>query len=177
MTILNGGIHNLKSSVRIQAPVEICYQAWLETPRFPNFMSRVVSVECKPKDFVTSASMEEVQSKSQLFKQNVVPSLINHWLLSGPGGNLYEASNTVILEIPNHFYCTTSIDPDDLSIQSSLFFIPDQVNQNTILEWQISFWISARNGKSTKLASDILQTGDAFLENSLQDFKAHVEAS
>ena len=178
MTKLRDGVHYLESSIRIQAPVEVCYQAWLDAPHFPDFMSRVIAFQYRPKGVVIPASVEEIQSRAQLLKQDIVPmSTIKHWLLSGPSCKLYEIDSTVILEIPNRFYCTTSTDPNDLSIQSSLSFMPDQMNRNTIIKWQISFWAFDPPGKMTSLASDILEAGDAFLENNLQDFKAHLEAN
>ena len=178
MRRLSGGLHHLKSSIRIHAPVEICYQTWLDAPCLPAFMSRVIAVRPMPKDFVTSDLLEELQPEAQLLQQGIIPmSTIKQWLLSGPGGKIYHVENIIILEIPNRFYCTTSIDPDDLSIQNSLTFMPDQMNRNTTIEWEVSFWVSIIGGQMTRLASDILETGDSFLEYNLQDFKTHLEST
>jgi uncharacterized membrane protein len=174
MACLSPGIHRLKARITIQAPVEVCYQAWLDSPHLPEVMRRVVGVQYKSK-IMTSA--EEIHAKVLRLQQDIVPSAtIKHWLISGPGGKLYEFENTVILEIPNHFYCTTSTDPNDFSVQSSVLFSSDAKHKNTFLEWEVSFFVfNVQDGNLTRLASDVLKMDDSLLMDCLQDFKTYLE--
>lgn len=171
------GIHQLKSKIVIQAPVEVCYQGWLDSPQLSTAMRRVLGFQYKHIHVAPITSAEVIQAKVQLLKPDNIPSsLVKQWLFSGPGGKLYEIENAAVLEIPNHFYCTTSTDPRDLSAQSSLLFSPNEMNTSTLVEWRVSFWASGKNGSLTRLASDILASGDAFLEDCLQDFKNDIES-
>ena len=157
--------------------MEVCYQAWLDSPRHVQYMKRVLGVQCNPADAIP-ISVEEIESKELFSKQTIVsPALIKHWIFSGPGGKIYEIENITVLEIPNHFYCTTSTDPNDISVQSSLLFTPDERTQNTLLEWQISLWgpQEKEKGKFAQLISDIWETGDTLLDDCLQDFKRSLE--
>jgi hypothetical protein len=171
------GLRQVKQSIRIHAPVEICYQTWTDYSHFPAFMSRVIDFQNQTEAPVITSN-EEIHPKALLLTQGIVPAeLVNHWLFAGPGGKLYEVKNRTSLEIPNHFYCMTSTDPDDTSIRTSLLFSPDMHNQNTLLELECSFWSSntLKKGKSTQLATDILEADDSFWLDCLQDFKKYVE--
>lgn len=177
MLKLKPGLHQIKNSIAIHAPVECCYQDWIDSPHLPDFMRRVLGVEFSTPPGRSLNPVDEIDATVEPFYQtSVSPGLIKHWLVYGPGGKLYEVEKTVILEIPNRFYCTTSADPKDLSVQSSLFFSPDDKNKNTYIEWEVSFWTGGQCGSLTHLVSDILVTGDSFYKDCLQDFKTHVEA-
>lgn len=168
MPNLTAGIRHIKQRINIKAPVEICYQTWLDSPHLTDVMRRALGFQQKTNAVTAITSAEEIQG--------IMPdAMIKHWLLSGPGGKLYEVESTIILEVPNQFYCTTSADPEDLSVQNSVLFSPDAMNQNTLIEWQISFWNSVQKGSFTQLLSDIMKSGDSFLEDCLQDFKTHIE--
>jgi len=174
------GLKRIKSQLMVNAPVERCYQAWMNSAKMPDFMSRVIQVDQKKIPLTVMTNPQDIEAQVEaripLLDQNGVPySTIKNWLLKGPGGKLYEIANTAVLEIPNHFYCTTSTDPDDISVQSSAFFCPDGKNQHTLIEWEISFWPCLDIGSMTRLACDILQTDDHFMEQCLQDFKDYIE--
>lgn len=177
MANITHGMHQLKSKIIINAPVEVCYQAWLEARHLPDVMHRVHGLQNRSMDNIAPiTSTEEIQAKAQQFREEDIPlSRIMHWVVSGPGGKLYEFENATILEIQNHFICTASVHPDDLSVQSSVSFSPNDINTDTGIEWQVSFWVSSENGILTQFASDILAEGDLFLEECLQDFKRYVE--
>lgn len=177
MPNLTLGMCHLKKRIHVKAPVEICYQTWLDSPHLTDVMKRVLGFRSRKNHDVTPITVtEKIQDAVQSLKQDIVSeATIKHWLLSGPGGKLYEVESTIILEIPNLFYCSTSIDPDDLSVQNSVLFSPDAMNQTTLVEWQISFWDSAQKGSLTQLLSDIMKSGDCFLEDCLQDFKTYIE--
>jgi hypothetical protein len=176
MPSITRGLHQLKSKITIHAPVEVCYQSWLDSLHLPDAIRRVLGCQYQPINVAPITSAEEIQAKTLLLQDDILSSRIKHWLFSGPGGKLYEIENAAILEIPNHLYCTTSTDPSDLSTQSSVLFSPDDLNINTLVEWKVSFWISSTNGRSTQLATDILASDDAFLEDCLQDFKRYIES-
>jgi hypothetical protein len=171
------GLRFLKAKTTITAPAETCYQAWINFPKHPEFTKRVFKLllnENKDITIITSEEQSEVQTL--LSRQDIASAAMRrHWILSGPQGKLYQVEETTILEIPNRFYCSTSTDPNDLSVQSSLLFSPDELNQKTLMEWQVSFWISTEKGTATQFLFDILKTGDAFLDEVLQDFKVFVE--
>jgi|GEM_PF-6893468 len=174
--MLTTGVHHLQARILIHAPVEVCYKTWLDSSTLPKILRRVLGVEFKQPIQPIQLSVREVDSKVTTLKSDLVPtSLIKHWLFSGPGGKLYEVENTVILEVPNRFYCTTSVDPNDISCQSSVLFSPDETNQNTLIEWNVSFWLNSPYGKATQLAADILETGDSFLDDCLEDLKSALE--
>ena len=176
MSSLAYGMHHLKKRITINAPAAICYQAWLDSPQLTQVMRRVLRFEYKAEAIVATNSIEEVLSHLSKQDQDILPlTQIKQWLFAGPGGKVYKIESTTILEIPNRFYCATSNDPNDLSIQSSLLFSPDEADQNTLLEWQISFWVSEHVGEMTQLVADIQTTNDSFLEDCLQDFKTYVE--
>lgn len=177
MASVSFGLNQLKSEIQIKAPVEVCYQGWLDSPRMPEVMRRVLDFHSQPLNVEPVTSADEIQAQIRSLVRNDIPlSRIKHWLFSGPGGKLYQFENTAILEIPNRFYCTTSTDSNDLSMQSSLLFSPEGMNTSTLVEWQVSFWASHKNGSATQLASDILTTGDSFLEDCLLDFKRYIES-
>ena len=184
MKTLRQGIQFIKKRVLIDAPVEVCYQTWTDSPRLPEIFKRLVSVEYeeKPlsyeeKPLSTISEPAEVQKLLPYLKQELVPTkTIKHWLLHGPKGKLYEIENTVILDVPNVFYSTTSTDPNDISVQSSVLFSPDENHHSTLIEWQVSFWLSAKNGSMTQLVSDILETEDTLMEDTLLELKQHLES-
>jgi uncharacterized membrane protein len=175
---LTPGVYHMKSRIEIHAPVEMCYQAWLDSARLPSIMGRVIDFSYRPKSTRNLDSIGEAQLNEMHSTQDVVPSSaanpkVKHWILAGPDGKLYELESTTVLEIPNRFYCTASTDPKDLSVQSSALFSPDENNRSTLLEWQVSFWASG--GTASQLCSDVLTSGDSFMEDCLRDFKAAVE--
>lgn len=186
MTSLPLGLQHLKTQICVNAPVEVCYQAWLDFEKMPEFISRLRSVRVDESHSLTNAALasslsaDELQTKAQLHRQSLVPfGMIKHWFFSGSGGKMYEIENVTILEIPNHFYCTVSTDPDDLSVQCSIFFCPDGKNEHTFMEWEVSFWNSGKaglGGTMTHMLTDIVDSGDDFFQKCLQDFKVHVEA-
>lgn len=172
-------IKRVKLKIKINAPSEVCYQSWsMGFIQFPTFMRRVASMlqEVKP----IETRIETHNGKASHRSSKMLPTqLVNHWLFYGPKGRIYEVNNKTTLDIPNLFHSTTSVDPEDISIQSSVSFLPDANNQTTLLEWQVSFLDSQilKKGKSTRLISDILTTGDGLLMDCLRDFKKAVEAS
>ncbi len=166
------GIRNIKHKINIQAPVESCYQAWIHYTRFPTFMRRVLGVEHEIK------TIDATYAKALNLSKYFIPAeQINRWLFAGPGGKLYETESKIILDIPNLFYCRVSTDPDDIAIQTSVLFSADEMNQNTLIEFQVSFWdcASIKAGKSTQLILDILNQGDSLIEDCLLDLKHYVE--
>lgn len=166
------GLRKIKKKIEIHAPVEWCYQTWINYSQFPVFMTRVIGVQSELKP------LEETRFKALNFSKNIISAdVIDHWLFSGPGGKLYETEGKVILDIPNLFYCRTSTDPNDVATQNSMLFSPDENNQTTVVEFEVSFWDSAalKAGKSTRLISDIVYQEDQFIEDCLQDFKNYVE--
>jgi uncharacterized membrane protein len=135
-------------------------------------MSRVLGVQSEVQP------LTKTHSQALHLTKNIIPAtVIDHWLFSGPGGKLYETEGKVILDIPNLFYCRASTDPNDLAMQTSVLFSPDENNQITLLEFEVSFWNSAtlKTGKSTRLISDIVHQEDRFIEDCLRDFKNYVE--
>jgi uncharacterized membrane protein len=180
--MLPTGLHYLKSSIRLHAPVEVCYQTWLDSRKLADIMERVLGVVVRSNLSINNmealTSAEEIQTKIQLFKQDIMPSSkIKQWLINGPGGKYYEVENTKVLEIPNHFYSTVSTDLADFCMQSSVTFMADAMNQNTIIEWEVSYWGSFQNGTSTQLAIDISETNDSFMKDCLMDFKHYLESN
>jgi hypothetical protein len=142
-------------------------------------MKRVLGVEIRPENnsIHVSTSEVEIQRRLQLFRQEILPSAkVKQWLLSGPGGKLYEIENTTICEVPNQFYCTISTDLNDISVASSVNFSSDTMNRNTFVEWVVSFWSSFQNGSMTRFASEIRATDDSFMKDCLTDFKAFIES-
>jgi uncharacterized membrane protein len=177
----SSSVQQLKSAISVHAPVEACYQAWINTCRIPSFIRRALSVQVSfscggnPKG-ISIISPEEIETRLQNFNQQILPTTeIRRWLISGPGGKLYEIEGTTILEIPNQFYCTISTDPDDIFAQSSASFMPDPTNQNTLIEWEVSFWPLSPEGRWTQFASAVHNSKDNFMEDCLQDFKAELE--
>jgi uncharacterized membrane protein len=170
------GLQRIKRHITVDAPVECCYRTWLDSAKMPDFMSRLLAVQCKDKPSRPFNLPNDIDIIAPFMEMSPVPyGKIRQWLLAGPGGNLYEYENMVVLEIPNRFYCTTSIDPDDISVQSSVFFSPDGKNEHTYIEWEISFWCLDGKGSGTKLLCDVLMTEDPMIEECLQDFKSHLE--
>jgi uncharacterized membrane protein len=173
---IDGLTRNLIKTIKIQAPVEACYGAWIDSPRLVSAMRKVLGVCLQTEHTSVVTSAEEIHEKvKRLNQENIPATQIKHWLFSGPGGKLYEIENTVILDIPNRFYCTTSTDPDDLCVQSSLLFIPDELNKNTTMEWRVFFWDFKPRGKLTQFVSDIWEKNDSFMDDCLEDFKKLVE--
>lgn len=168
-------IKRVKLKIKINAPAEVCYQSWSSgIVQFPTFMHRIISMQQEVKP------IERKNRNASNLADKILPTeVINHWLFYGPEEKLYELDNKTTLEIPHLFHSTSSADPDDIAIQSSLSFLPDANNQTTLLEWQISFLDSQilKKGKSTQLISDILSTGDTLLMDCLKDFKKAVEAN
>lgn len=164
------GLQHIRKRITIHAPAEICYQIWIDSPRIAKALRRLQNVQSRPIN-----SLQDVQAKVELL--HVGADTIKKWLFYGPEGKMYEVENIVVMDIPNRFYCTSSIDPNDLSFQSSMLFSPDELNQNTDIEVQISFWNSEKKGPMTQLVSDILDAEDHFFEDCLQDFKAEVESN
>jgi uncharacterized membrane protein len=166
------GIRKTKKKIEIHAPVEWCYQTWINYSQFPVFMTRVLGVQSEVKP------LEETRSKALHLSKDIIPAdVIDHWFFSGPGGKLYETESKMILDIPNLFYCRVSTDPNDVASQTSMLFSPDENNQITVVEFEVSFWSSAtlKAGKSTQLISDIVNQEDHIIEDCLQDFKNYVE--
>ncbi len=172
------GIRQLKESIEINAPAQTCYQYWVNQSQFPEFMSKVLRFESRQIPTMTLQSNESIQSVLERFDAFILPvERIKHWLISGPGGKLYEFENKVILDIPGKFYSTVSTDPDDLCTQASLLFNETENPGVTRVEFEVSFWESTniKNGTATQLASDILQNEDSFFCDCLRDFKTYVE--
>src|SRR5437868_812616 len=86
------GVKKIKEKISIKAPVETCYQAWIEAIHLSDIMKRVLGFEYKTiKDITAITSAEEIQRRLESLKQDIIPtSRIKHWLFSGPGGKLYE---------------------------------------------------------------------------------------
>ncbi|WP_303675227.1 hypothetical protein [Vampirovibrio chlorellavorus] len=172
------GIRQIKECIEVNAPAQTCYQYWVNQSQFPEFMSKVLRHEARWVPRMTLQSYDCIQSALERFEAFALPlERIKHWLISGPGGKLYEFENKVILDIPGQFYATASTDPDDLCAQASLLFHETENPGVTRVELEVSFWESAniKNGKSTQLASDILRKEDPFLGDCLRDFKTYVE--
>ncbi len=172
------GLRLFKDSIEVRAPAQTCYQYWVNQSQFPEFMSKVLMFDARLTPRTTLQSHECIHSALERFEAFTLPlERIKHWLISGPGGKLYEFENKVILDIPGKFYATASTDPDDLCTQASLLFHETENPGVTRLELEVSFWESGclKNGKSTQLASDILRKGDSFFGDCLRDFKTHVE--
>ena len=177
MAHLSPGLHQVKRFIYINAPVEVCYQAWTDSTWLVHSVRRLFRFQYKNKALMPINSTEDTFPKTMVADQDLIPSTqVKQWLVSGPGGKFYEAESMVVLDIPNHFFCTVSTDPDDLAMQSSLSFYPDGMNQNTFLEWRVSLWfLDEPKGKITQLISDIWEAGDPYMEDCLHDFKAAVE--
>ncbi len=179
MKTLASGLHQLTHRVAINAPVDVCYRTWVDSVNLPRIMHRVLGMRYKPIDNAPSEITDavDIERRMELFRQDILPkSQIKQWLLSGPGGKCYQVENTVTLDIPNHFFCTISTDLKDICAQSSVLFSRDSLNQFTLIEWQVSFWHSPYNGSMSRLAADVLESGDTFMQDCLQDFKAAVES-
>jgi hypothetical protein len=124
--------------------------------------------EGNPPDSI-QASIQRIQQTDSSAGQ------LRRWLLSGPGGKLYEIENTTIVEIPNYFYCTAPTDPNDIYSESSVFFIEDKTNRSTLVKWEVTFRQFPSEGNWTQFALDIHKTEDSFMQDCLQDLKKYVE--
>lgn len=177
--MFSSGMHQLKSEIRIKVPVEACYQAWIDSPKFPAFAKRVKGVEvCAQsgqKATTVTESPEKVWVKIRHLKYEHLPfNEIKRWLFNGPGGKVYEVENEMDLEIPNRLYISVSADPKDIYAQSTVTFTPEE-NQNTLITWEISYWQFTPEGSWTQFASAIDKAKDTFMQDCLEDFKAYVE--
>lgn len=171
----------LQSEILIEAPAELCYQIWLDSPQLVCHLERVLGVRVTSGfssegngDGRVVASQKELQRKIRSFFP--ASSEFKHWHLLGPEGRLHEIDNTILLEIPNRYICTMSLDDHDVYSYSEITFTLDALNRNTLVLWQVSVCPAIGNGAMARLVSDISKTKDHFLEDCLQDFKILVES-
>jgi uncharacterized membrane protein len=171
-TTING-IKQIKKKIEINAPVEVCYQTWINQAKFPEFMRKILKFRegCAPEEATLPTALK-------LTGDIVDPDVVRHWLVTGPRGKLYQFENKVILEIPNRLFSTQSTDPNDLCVQVSVLFFPLWNNHATRIDWQVSFWESAKikSGHATQLALDVFKTDDSLIEDCLTDLKHYIEA-
>lgn len=176
-------MEKMKHSIVVNANVETCYRYWSKYHNLPNFIHRILKVWDEESPTGTHIGKLEDLRKAIKAEQNnlshTIPlNRIRHWLVQGPGGKIYEVENAVILEIPNLFYCWTSTDPADLSIQNSISFMAIEDGRKTALLYESSFVLSsnkALGGKSSRLISDIVNSNDPWMPDLLTDFKNYVE--
>lgn len=169
----------LQSEILIEAPAELCYQTWIDSPQLVSHLERVLGVRVtrgtlEGSDGRVIASQKEMQQKIRSFFPS--SSEFKHWHLLGPEGRLHEIDNTILLEIPNRYICTMSLDDHDVYSYSEITFTLDALNRNTLVLWQVSVCPAIGNGAMARLVSDISKTKDHFLEDCLQDFKVLVES-
>jgi uncharacterized membrane protein len=177
------GLRQLNSEILVNASAENCYKTWVDTKQIPVFMRRVRGLNIEfltnlttRKLAIASTSADAIQARIKRFQQSdSTATELRRWIFRGPGGKLYEIENTVIVEIPNYFYCTASTDPDDVYSESCVFFIEDERNQTTLVKWEITFWQFSSQGSWTQFALDLQDAKDSFMHDCLEDFKQFVE--
>ncbi len=169
-------------SIEIHAPVKLCYQLWKDYHQTAKFLHCVIKVWDQPTAVMKPIDNLEqlhptIQSNLSGMARALPLETVRHWLIQGPGGKVYELENTVILEIPDLFYCWSSTDPEDLAVQTSVSFL-SQKDTRTLVLFECSFSIPNTQlfrGKAARLITDVLNTDDPLISEILADFKHYVE--
>lgn len=185
-------MHSIDASIRVDAPVDYCYQAWMDFEKFPSFMSRVVSVHCLgPSALLPPKNLSILSSQDpQLDVEGVVMTELLHemaahgnrawhWEVKGPLGQIFEWTAGIVQDEPNKMVSWATLPEEELPNTGTVNFLkaPDSRTNHdrSLITVTMSFSVPA--GALGELLSDIVGYGDTLLNEALTDFKNHVETN
>lgn len=189
-------MHSVEASILVNAPVAMCYRHWLDFERFPEFMSRVVSVkrvdpvELLPPELHSVPKAEDPQKDYDgVMLAEVVNEIaahgnqVWHWEVKGPFGQLFDWTAGVVLKTPDQAISWASTADQDLPTTGTVNFLKVThthtergslaPHERTLVTVTMSF--SPPVGILGEFIADMTHYGDNLLCEALQDFKTHVE--
>lgn len=154
-------MHSVNSSIIVHVPADFCYEAWCDFERFPDFMSRVVRVERVSGQGRVESGLEEGE--------------VWRWEVRGPLGRHYDWDAVVVLRERDKTLSWAPVAGEsetDVATSGSVNFLklgPDR----TLLEVKLTY--SAPVPPFGELLADVLHYGDNLVDDSLREFRYHVE--
>ena len=183
-------MHSVEASIVVNAPVADCYRHWRQFERFPDFMSRVVSVQqvdpieqLSPEQYCLSRSENPQQDYEGVMTAEVVREVAAHgnfvwrWEIQGPLGQRFAWVAGVVMDRPNQAISWASTAQQEVSTTGTVNFLrlpgsplhPDK----TLISVTLSF--SPPLGGLGELLADMVGYGDNLLYEALGEFKTHLE--
>jgi len=183
-------MHSIAASIRVEAPVADCYEAWLDFERYPTFMRRVVSVHWVGSQGLFPSgrpAMQDTEDPQKDYEGTLVTELLHevemhgsqvwHWQIKGPLGQLYEWTAGLTMNQPHKALSWVSMPEQDLPSTGTVNFMKTSDStpnkEKTLISVTMSF--SPPGGALGELFSDISHYGDNLLNEALEDFKIYME--
>ncbi len=154
-------MYSVSSSIIIQVPSDFCYEAWCDFERFPDFMSRVVRVERVSGLGRVAGGLEEGE--------------VWHWEVRGPLGRHYHWDAVVVLRERDKTISWAPLVGEtdaEVATSGSVNFLK-LASEKTLLEVKLTY--SALQPPFGELLTDLLHYGDTLVDDSLREFRYHVE--
>jgi uncharacterized membrane protein len=193
-------MHSVESAIIIHAPLAMCYRQWVDFERFPQFMSRVVSVRrADPLEFLSPERRRQLQAEdpqkdyegvitTEVVKEVAVHgNQLWHWEIKGPLGQVFEWTAGVVMNMPNKAISWASTPEQELPTTGTVNFLKaagshahtepgSQVHhEKTLVTVTMSF--SPPVGVLGEFLADVVHYGDHLLSEALEEFKKHVEVT
>jgi uncharacterized membrane protein len=185
-------MHSIEAAIRIDAPADQCFQAWMDFENFPNFMRRVVSVkraaavDMMPEDgpIVRHATdpqkdAEGVSITEVMHEVAAHGDQVWHWEIKGPLGQLFDWTAGIVMNLPNKAISWSTLPGDQLPNSGTVNFLkvpaphPAHAEQTLVT---VTMTFSAPAGVVGEFLSDVVHYGDNLLYEGLEDFKRYMEA-
>jgi uncharacterized membrane protein len=185
-------MHSIEAAIRINAPLDQCFQAWMDFEKFPTFMRRVVSVKraaaadmmpmegpleryaTDPQKDAEGVSITEVMHEVAAHGDQVW-----HWEVKGPLGQLFDWTAGIVMNLPNQAISWSTLSGEQLPNSGTVNFLkvppshPAHAAQTLVT---ITMTFSAPTGGIVgEFLSDAIHYGDSLLYDALEDFKRYIE--
>jgi len=184
-------MHSIDAKIIVDAPVDKCFETWMDFEKFPTFMRRVMSVKRAPvtdlradehAHHVTSIhdpqrDAEGVVIAEVLHEVAVHGDRVWHWEIKGPLGQIFQWTAGIVMNIPNKAISWSTLPEEKLPNTGTVNFLraaeSKPTHERTLITVTMTF--SAPVGIVGEFLSDVTHYGDNLLYEGLEDFKAYME--